>query len=349
MATLLDPTRQTSSQPGYFSAPLPANSAAAEFYRENGFLVVEDAFSPAEVAALNADAAAICRGDRGPVGGVEIAAANAAETDDEVLSRFLCIHFPHKISPLMREAMCHAGIVDVLTRIIAPDVKCMQSMLFIKSAGKPGQAWHQDEDFIPTRDNSLCGAWIALDDATVENGCLWVIPGSHRPAVLWPQHDHDDRRFDCTQESREFPWKDDQAVSVEVRAGSVVFFNGYLLHRSLPNVKKTGYRRSLVNHYMSAYSLLPWSSTSDGPRVAIADKRDIVMVAGKDPYAYKGTVDTAKAFVRPTGEGGCLPGVQKKPDAKATDGEMGDGMSGGMSGGGMSGGGMSGGMSGGNA
>ena len=294
--------------------------------------MVEDALLPAEVTALNADAAAICRGEHGSIGGVENGTTRAGETDDEVLARFLCIHFPHKISPLMREAMRHPEIVDVLTRIIAPDVKCMQSMLFIKSAGKPGQAWHQDEDFIPTRDNSLCGAWIALDDATVENGCLWVFPGSHRPAVLWPQHDHDDRRFDCAQESREFPWRDDQAISVEVRAGSVVFFNGYLLHRSLPNVKKTGYRRSLVNHYMSAYSLLPWTGTSDGPRVAIADKRDIVMVAGKDPYAYKGTVDAAKAFVRPTGAGGCLPGMDKKAAARPANSTMG----GGMSGGGMS-------------
>lgn len=48
----------------------------------------------------------------------------------------------------------------------------MQTMLFVKPPGFPGQAWHQDENFIPTRDRSLCGGWIALDDATIENGCL---------------------------------------------------------------------------------------------------------------------------------------------------------------------------------
>ena len=48
-------------------------------------------------------------------------------------------------------------------------------------------------------------------------------------------------------------------MPVEVRAGTVVFFNGYLLHRSLPNRAPAGrYRRALVNHYMSAHSLLPW-------------------------------------------------------------------------------------------
>jgi hypothetical protein len=180
----------------------------------------------------------------------------------------------------------------------------MQSMLFIKASGKPGQAWHQDEFFIPTRDRSLAGAWIAMDDATVENGCLWVIPGSHRHGVIWPQHKHNDRRFDCTGEA-EFPYTNDDAVPVEVKRGSIVFFNGYLLHRSLPNYAPGGFRRSLVNHYMSAESLLPWFWTGLEGSVATADYRDIVLVAGRDPYAYKGTEDHASAHVRPSGEGGC--------------------------------------------
>ncbi len=56
---------------GNFSAPLPANSAAADFYREKGFLVVEDVFSATEVAELNADAARICRGEYGEISGVD--------------------------------------------------------------------------------------------------------------------------------------------------------------------------------------------------------------------------------------------------------------------------------------
>jgi hypothetical protein len=143
-----------------------------------------------------------------------------------------------------------------------------------------------------------------MDDATVENGCLWVIPGSHRHGVIWPQHQHNDRRFDCTGEA-EFPYTNDDAVPVEVRRGSVVFFNGYLLHRSLPNYAPSGFRRSLVNHYMSAESLLPWFWQGlEGP-VSTADYRDIVLVAGRDPYAYKGTEERASAHVRPSGEGGC--------------------------------------------
>jgi phytanoyl-CoA hydroxylase len=191
--------------------------------------------------------------------------------------------------------------------VISPNVKCMQSMLFIKASGKPGQAWHQDEIYIPTRDRSLTGAWIAMDDATVENGCLWVIPGSHRRGILWELHLHDDRRFDCSAESRGYPWTNDDAVPVEVKAGSIVVFNGYTLHRSLPNTAKTGFRRSLVNHYMSAESLLPWFGAEAGSNSGVggADYRDIAIIAGEDPYAYKGIENRAAAHVRPSGEGGC--------------------------------------------
>ncbi len=289
--------------PGYFAADADP-AAVRAFYAEHGYLVLEDAFSPAEVAALKAETTLICRGDRGELPDHPHAAAG--ESDDSVLARFLCIHFPHKCSPVMLAAARQGATISALTTVIGPNVKCMQSMLFIKSAGKPGQAWHQDEDYIPTRDRSLTGAWIAIDRATVENGCLWVIPGSHRPGVLWPQRWHGDRRFDCAEESHGFPFTDDQAIAVEVEAGAVVIFNGYLLHRSLPNRAPAGtYRRSLVNHYMSCESHLPWGQPPAGEHVAHFDFRDVIVVAGQDPYAWKGYVDVHKPSVRPSGEGGC--------------------------------------------
>jgi phytanoyl-CoA hydroxylase len=291
---------QGASPDGYFQRPL--SGEAVEFYRENGFLVLEDALTREEIAEINADAAKICRGDYGDFQGT--LPAPAGDSDADVLGRYLCIHFPDKTSPVMARSVRHPSQVEVTTRIIGPNVKCMQSMLFIKSSGKPGQAWHQDEFFIPTRDRSLTGGWMALDDATVENGCLWVIPGSHKPGVIWPAKKHDDRRFDCTGEAQ-FPYEDSDAVPVEVKAGSIVFFNGYLLHRSLPNQARGGYRRALVNHYMSAESLLPWHPPQPGEAMGTLDYRDIVMVAGKDPYAYKPITNVSRTSVRPSGEGGC--------------------------------------------
>src|SRR4029078_6816121 len=119
--------------------------------------------SPAEVDQLRRETTRICRGEAGEVRGVT--PAESSETDDEVLRQYLCIHFPHKISEIMKHYLAQATMVDVLTHIIGPNVKCMQSMLFIKAAGKPGQAWHQDEFFIPTRDRSLVVGGVARADA----------------------------------------------------------------------------------------------------------------------------------------------------------------------------------------
>jgi phytanoyl-CoA hydroxylase len=287
-----------------------AQREIAAFYNENGYYVYENAFSPEEIRELREETVRICAGDVGAVSGTNVEGRRAGETDDEMLRRFLCIHFPHKISEVMYRALAHPAIVETLTACISPNVKAMQSMLFIKASGKPGQAWHQDEDYIPTRDRSLCGAWIAMDDAVIENGCLWIIPGSHKPGILWEQQWHGDKRFDCALESINFPYADEDAIPVEVKAGTVVFFNGYTLHRSLPNVAESGYRRALVNHYMSAESYLPWFGQGGGG-IAKLDHRDIVMVAGTDPYAYKGTIDFHKAFVRAAGDGGCYAGDTK--------------------------------------
>jgi ectoine hydroxylase-related dioxygenase (phytanoyl-CoA dioxygenase family) len=282
-----------------------ARNVRKSAFERDGYLVLESALGAPELEELKEEAARICRGELGEIPGVEPAPGD--EPEDSVLSRYLCIHHPHKISDVAASYIGHPAIVEVLVDLIGPNVKCMQSMLFIKSAGKPGQAWHQDEDYIPTRDRSLTAAWIALDDATIENGCLWVIPGSQRHGILWAMKENDDPEFDCNDESYGFPYADDDGVPVEVAAGSVVFFNGYLLHRSLRNRAAGGYRRSLVHHYMSAESLLPWRRPPEDVFVAQHDYRDVVLVAGKDPYGYKGYESFAKTHVRAENLGGCRP------------------------------------------
>jgi phytanoyl-CoA hydroxylase len=293
----LTPTATRGSQP---------RSRVLDFYRSAGYLVVEDALDSAEISAFQEESVRVCkgRGDEMP----ELRGL-AALPDDDALRKVLCVHFPHKLSATFQEALRQPRIVDFLTAMIGPDVKAVQSMLFIKAAGKPGQAWHQDEYFIPSRDRSLTGVWIALDDATVDNGCLWVVPGSHQPGVLYPERQTEDSRFDCTTEAYAFPRGTVGAVPVEVPAGAAVFFNGYLLHRSLPNVTTSGYRRALVNHYMSAQSLLPWRPLRAGEHIGMLDCRDVELVAGRDPYADAGVEDYHRPHVRPDREGGCDKGV----------------------------------------
>lgn len=262
-----------------------------ERYERDGYLAMEDLVSRSEVTELREEAEKLCL----EKGGALARDSGAASSDP--LAAYLAIHFPHKLSSRFRAALAHPRIVEVLTSLIGPNIKCMQSMLFIKHAGKPGQAWHQDEDFIPTRDRSLTAAWIALDDATIDNGCLWAIPGSHRSGVLWPLRRHVNPEYDSIPESFDFPYEESDARPIEVAMGSVVFFNGYLLHKSLRNRRRDGFRRALVNHYMRAESLLPWWRPG-GPHPPTQDLRDIVLVAGADPYTARGYEDVNQPYIR---------------------------------------------------
>lgn len=210
-------------------------------------------------------------------------------TAEEVYNKILCIHQPHNVSPIFVKYMKHQNITSVLGNCIGPSVKCMQSMYFIKPPGLPGQAWHQDEAYIPTRDRSLCGAWVALDDATVENGCLWVIPGSHKNGYIYTFRDHNQPdKYDSAQQM--FGFDESGQIPVEVKKGDVIFFNGYLLHKSEKNKSLNNFRRAIVYHYMNSYSFLPWGKNVDNVSIAQFDNRKVIQVLGKDPYAWKGYV-----------------------------------------------------------
>ncbi|MFK7800013.1 MAG: hypothetical protein AB8G95_00140, partial [Anaerolineae bacterium] len=86
----------------------------AEFYAENGYLIIENALSSAEIEELRQETTAICRGDRGTqIGNYDPPPADATDTD--VLRQYLCIHFPHKMSAVMEKYLAHQTIVDVAT------------------------------------------------------------------------------------------------------------------------------------------------------------------------------------------------------------------------------------------
>ncbi|MDX1934084.1 MAG: phytanoyl-CoA dioxygenase family protein [Capsulimonadales bacterium] len=282
----VDPTPRTENR---IEVPAPLTEEQVRSFVNDGFYIAPDLISPDELEEIKEDTVRLARG---------VYPTNSLKpmpdtlSDDEVLQNILCIHQPHFVSPVMRKFVAHPMICGILSQITAAhlpfwdgSVKCMQSMLFVKPPQFQGQAWHQDEIYIPTRDRSLIGAWIAVDDATVANGCLYVVPGSHRTGYLYPQRGHNNPdEFDFAGES--YGFDESAQVPVEVRAGTVVFFNGYLLHRSFKN-RSTIYRRVLVNHYMNAWSRLPWS-LREGESPATADRRNVVPVAGVDPYAWTG-------------------------------------------------------------
>eukprot|EP00606_Chrysophyceae_sp_TOSAG23-5_P000714 GSChrysophyteH2.ASY1.ANO1.1757.1 assembled CDS len=265
-------------------------------YDQDGYLIIPNLLSEQEIHTLLIEATEIARGNRGFIQGINNIPDHVQ--DNNVLEQYVAVHFPHKVSDVIRqEYISHTSIVEILSHLTGPNVKCMQSMLFIKPSGKPGQAWHQDEHYIPTRDRSLTAIWIALDDATIQNGCLWVRPGSHTDGILYNMAPHHNAKFDSGYELTGTPSDDDVGIPAEVKRGSAVVFNGYLHHRSLPNCASRGtFRRALVNHYMNAESLLPWDM--DGRTPPTRDNRDIIMVCGKDPYNWKGIQEVAHPFLR---------------------------------------------------
>ena len=272
--------------------PTVVNQEQVEFYVDNGYLAVPDLLDAAELDELKRDIVIVARGG---YPNLTIEPVPPELSDEEVLSKILAIHQPHYVSPIMEKYTRHPRISGVLSQITGAhlahwsgNVKCMQSMLFIKPPGYQGQSWHQDENYIPTRDRSLIGAWIAIDDAYVENGCMWVIPCSQRPGYLYPTRRHGNPDEFDTHDEMATGFDESPQIPVEVKAGSVVFFNGYLLHQSLRNRTEDSYRRVLVNHYLSSESLLPWVKTSDEQPVARVDVRRVIPVAGVDPYAWKG-------------------------------------------------------------
>ena len=192
----------------------------------------------------------------------------------EKAQHFLRIHMLHRLLPLHEKYMLHPRVLDALEVLIGPDVLALQTMLFIKAPGAAGQGWHQDSYYIPTHPDTLCGAWIAIDDCDEENGAMWFAKGSgHEPvyppaegpgfgdkAVADIHHikgvsDVDDSKNDLSKIADRY----DQ-VLISAKAGDVVFFNGHVLHRSKKNFSKDRFRRSFVSHYCNARSFTQWGA-----------------------------------------------------------------------------------------
>ena len=173
-------------------------------YVESGYVLVTGLVDKVARAEITRELRRINRGDysRTPIEGVtwrhEIEPVDWPEEDERLLGRHMYLGQPHVYSAVVRDAMTHPGICRVLDHVVGAHVpfwngayKCMQSMFVVKPPGGSGSPWHQDEHPIPTRDRSLTGVWIALTDATVANGCLWILPDSHKSGVIYERYAHD--------------------------------------------------------------------------------------------------------------------------------------------------------------
>jgi len=266
-------------------------------FRRNGFLVVPRLVSPSEVEELKQHTEDLMQGNlpeqRGRAmlerdvskdGGVTVQGLEAPPehlSPTEKAQFFLRIHMLHRKLELHERYMLNARVLDVLEVLIGPDVLAMQTMLFLKPPGKPGQGWHQDSYYIPTHPDTLCGAWIAIDDCDEQNGAMWFAKTSGTEPIYPPcpevPYGFGDKLVGDIQYVKGVSDPDDEhnmlarvadkydQVLVSAKAGDVVFFNGHVLHRSKKNWTTDRFRRSFVSHYCNARSFTQWGADTDAP------------------------------------------------------------------------------------
>ena len=151
-------------------------------------------------------------------------------------------------SPLIKAANADPRLVAALNAVIGPHVEFLSDKLVFKSAGMDyGSPWHQDWSYWHGAHKT--SAWIALDDASIANGCLKLIPGSHVAAVAHTGDATDGKGFS----ERLDPKKVDETKSViaEIPAGGAVIFHDLLLHASYPNTSGTD-RWALISTFRDA-------------------------------------------------------------------------------------------------
>lgn len=241
-------------------------------FREQGFLVVRGLVPPDDIADMLAHTEDLLAG-RVELPGVT--ALNDMISPDARIEQWSRIHMLHRVLSIHERFLLHPRVLDVLAALIGPDVLALQSMLFFKQPGQDGQGYHQDSYYIPSFPDTLCGAWLAIDRADEENGCMWMTVGSqHEPVYpdVAPRAGHttnladigpitgasktDEALNGLTPIARKYAGREAKA---EVDPGDVIFFGGHILHRSLRNRSATRMRRSFVGHYCNARSLVPWN------------------------------------------------------------------------------------------
>jgi ectoine hydroxylase-related dioxygenase (phytanoyl-CoA dioxygenase family) len=212
-------------------------------YERDGYLVVSGLFSMDEVERYRDHFMAMrAQGDfPGDFSGV-----GASEQDP--LKRYPRMIHMHRWDALSMQWMIDARLAAVMTDLLGRTPYAVQTMLYFKPPGARGQALHQDQWYLRVRPGTCMAAWMALDDCDEENGCMRLVPGSHTLPVLCTEAADLHESFTDVQ----VPLPEGTRVDpVFMRAGDVLFFNGSVIHGSLPNTTKDRFRRALIGHYVA--------------------------------------------------------------------------------------------------
>jgi hypothetical protein len=178
----------------------------------------------------------------------------------------------------------HPDLLDIAEQIIGPDLILWGSQVFSKPA-RDGMAipWHQDGQYWPMRPLSTVTVWIAVDRATIENGCLRVIPGTHEGGLM-PHETSDADGLALNQGVAKGAFDEREAVDIELEAGQISLHHAMLVHGS--NANRSATRRcGYAIRYMPATShfdrTLPPTRIANNQAIDFS-QRPLWLVRGKD-------------------------------------------------------------------
>lgn len=200
-----------------------------------GFTVFERLFADADMAELAAHLEAEERRKN----------AELAAQGPEGISRANEITFNSHLAendPVARAFVRRPELVTIASAFLGPDVDLYWNQTVFKHPeGEKLFPWHQDDQYTEVLPSPYLTLWLALNDATLENGCISVLPGSHREGL----REHVWTDLGWTGHPADHP---DQGIPVPVPAGSVVCFWSLTMHKSAPN-RSQGMRKAYVIQY----------------------------------------------------------------------------------------------------
>lgn len=227
--------------------------AALDSYHTQGFFIA-DGFSPPEVGQRMLDdvVGVVREADTSgitPAGmfiAPELQEGLSGAQPEDTISKVFTLHD----RPAFTSFLNDGRIARMMNDLIGPDVDCFLSQFIFKNPCAWGQPWHQDSFYFPfDPPRPIVGLWLAVTEATLENGCLHILPGSHTESV----HDHiADRRPNANHgyvEIVDHDMSDRQAVMMQ--PGDLLVFDSHLMHCSTDNASE-GIRAAMVYHCCAA-------------------------------------------------------------------------------------------------
>jgi phytanoyl-CoA hydroxylase len=234
------------------------SDAELEAYRRDGFIVVPDLLPMQEISGLRQVIAEL------------VANAASVETHTDVydlepshtraMPRVRRIMKPHAVHASFDAVVRKPAVLEVLRRLIGPDLRLYGSKLNMKAAGYGSPVeWHQDWAFYPHTNDDILAIGVMLDDMDLENGPMMVTPGTHKGPV-WNHHG-EDGRFCGMIDPSEIRDEIARAVPLTGRAGSMSFHHVRALHGSALNTSNRS--RNLLLFEIAAADAWPLLGVSD--------------------------------------------------------------------------------------